>query len=74
MFGWIYMQGNIYKDNFADVWINRSQKYRDRSRTKTGLCAECDFYKYCDGNGMCLCDEKTGELLFCYLKRIESGE
>ena len=27
-----------------------------------------------EGNGMHLRDEKTGELLFCHLKRIEEGE
>lgn len=66
-----FIQGNIYRDNFAEVWINRFQKYRDRSWTKTGLCAECEFYKYCKGSGLHLRDEKTGELLFCHLHRLE---
>lgn len=66
-----FIQGNIYRDNFAEVWSNRFQKYRDRSWTKTGLCAECEFYKYCEGNGLHLRDEKTGELLFCHLHRLE---
>jgi len=66
-----FIQGNIYQDNFAEVWMNRFQKYRDRSWTKTGLCAECEFYKYCEGSGLHLRDEKTGELLFCHLHRLE---
>jgi radical SAM enzyme (rSAM/lipoprotein system) len=69
-----FIQGNIYKDNFKDVWLNKYSIYRDRSWTKTGICAECEFYKLCEGNGMHLRDEKTGELLFCHLKRIEEGE
>jgi len=69
-----FIQGNIYKDNLADVWNNRFEKYRDRSWTKTGECAACEFYKYCEGNGLHLRNEKTGELLFCHLHRIESGE
>lgn len=69
-----YIQGNIYKDNFAEVWQNRYSVFRDKSWTKTGICADCEFYKYCEGNGMHLRDEKTGELLFCHLKRIEEGE
>ena len=69
-----FIQGNIYKDNFADVWENRYQKFRDRSWTKTGICADCEFYGYCEGNGLHLRDEKTDELLFCHLKRIEEGE
>ncbi len=66
-----FIQGNIYRDNFAEVWTNRFQKYRDRSWTKTGLCAECEVYKYCEGSGLHLRDEKTGELLFCHLHRLE---
>lgn len=69
-----FIQGNIYKDNFAEVWENRYEKYRDRRWTKTGLCATCKDYDYCEGNGLHLRDEKTGELLFCHLKRIEEGE
>jgi radical SAM enzyme (rSAM/lipoprotein system) len=68
-----FIQGNIYKDNFADVWQNRYQVFRDKSWTKTGICTDCSFYKYCEGNGMHLRNEKTGELLFCHLKRIEEG-
>jgi len=69
-----FIQGNIYRDNFAEVWQNKYKLFRDRSWTKTGICASCSFYKYCEGNGMHLRDEETGELLFCHLKRIEEGE
>ena len=69
-----FIQGNIYRDNFADVWENRYHAYRNRKWTQTGLCAECDSYKYCEGNGMHLRDEKTGELMFCHLKKIEDAE
>jgi radical SAM enzyme (rSAM/lipoprotein system) len=69
-----FIQGNIYKDNFASVWENKYEKLRDRSWTKTGICETCKYYDYCEGNGLHLRDEKTGELLFCHLKRIEEGE
>ncbi|MDR2361840.1 MAG: TIGR04133 family radical SAM/SPASM protein [Prevotellaceae bacterium] len=65
-----FIQGNIYKDNFADVWQNRYAVFRDKSWTKTGICASCRSYRYCEGNGMHLRDEQTGELLFCHLKRL----
>jgi len=68
-----FIQGNIYVDNLADVWNTRFEKYRDRSWTKTGECAACDFYNYCEGNGLHLRNEKTGELLFCHLHRLEEG-
>ena len=69
-----FIQGNIYKDNFRDTWENRYSVFRDRSWTKTGICSSCEFFKYCEGNGMHLRDENTGELLFCHLKRIQEGE
>jgi radical SAM enzyme (rSAM/lipoprotein system) len=65
-----FIQGNIYQDNFTEVWQHRYKIFRDRSWTKTGICAECEFYKYCEGNGMHLRGEKTGELLFCHLNRM----
>ena len=69
-----FTQGNIYNDNFAEIWQNKYEIFRDKSWTKTGTCSECDFYKYCEGNGMHLRDDQTNELLFCHLKRIEEGE
>ena len=69
-----FIQGNIYKENLATVWNTRFERYRDRSWTKTGECATCEYYKYCEGNGLHLRNEKTGELLFCHLHRIKSGE
>lgn len=65
-----FIQGNIYRDNFAEVWNNRFQKYRDRSWARTGLCAECDSFRYCEGNGLHLRNEESGELLFCHLHRL----
>jgi len=69
-----FIQGNIYQDNFREVWENKYQIFRDRSWTKTGICGDCEYYKYCEGNGMHLRNEATGELLFCHLKRMEEGE
>ncbi len=65
-----YRQGNIYTDNFWDVWQNRFEKYRDRSWMKTGLCADCSFWRYCEGNGMHLRDS-SGNLLHCNLRKTK---
>ncbi len=69
-----FIQGNIYQDNLREIWETKYDCFRDRSWAKTGICADCDFFKYCEGNGMHLRDEKSGELLFCHLKRIAEGE
>ncbi len=66
-----YIQGNIYTDDFMTVWNERYQNMRDRSWTRTGKCAKCKSYKYCEGNGLHLRDEKTGELLCCHLEKLE---
>jgi radical SAM enzyme (rSAM/lipoprotein system) len=69
-----FIQGNIYQDNFKDVWENKYQVFRDKSWTKTGICANCEFFKHCEGNSMHLRHEKTGELLFCHIERLKEAE
>lgn len=64
-----FSQGNIYKDDFMDVWEKRFQPFRNREWMKKGICADCGFFRYCEGNGMHLRDDK-GELLFCHFKRL----
>ena len=64
-----YHQGNIYEDDFMEVWEHRFQPYRDHSWMKTGDCAECKYWKYCRGSGMHLRDG-NGKLILCHLKRI----
>ena len=64
-------QGNIYKDDFMEVWNNKYQPYRDREWMRKGECADCEFFRYCKGNGMHLRDGK-GDLLFCHYKRLQT--
>jgi len=66
-----FAQGNIYKDDFIDVWNNRFQQMRDRSWTKEGQCAGCKEYKWCRGNGIHLRDVKNHDVLRCHLKMIQ---
>ena len=68
-----FVQGNIYTDNFMDVWNNRYQSFRNREWAKKDECADCKYFRYCQGNGMHLRDE-NGNLLFCHLKRLQEGE
>ncbi len=61
-----YYQGNIYKDDFWDVWQNRFQPYRDRSwMHKKAPCDGCRVWRYCEGSGMHLRRE-DGELMLCH--------
>lgn len=63
-----YRQGNIHEDNFWNVWQNRYQAYRDRRWMKSGMCRDCSFWRYCEGNGMHLRDS-AGNLMHCHLKK-----
>lgn len=63
-----YRQGNIYSDDFWDVWEHRYAKYRDRRWMKTGICADCRFWRHCEGNGMHLRDAR-GELAHCHIRK-----
>lgn len=63
-------QGNIYEDDFVDVWENRFQQFRERDWAKTGKCSECKFWRYCEGNGMHL-HADDGSLIMCNLERLE---
>ena len=65
-----FTQGNIYKDNFMDVWNNRFQNMRDRKWTKTGKCAKCKHWKACLGNGLHLHDDANSEPAHCNLEQL----
>ena len=64
-----YNQGNIYEDDFMDVWENRYHPHRHREWMRNGDCKDCKHFRYCQGNAMHLRDNE-GKLLLCHLKRI----
>ena len=68
-----YIQGNIYKDDLWDVWQNRYQVMRDRSWAKIGDCKKCKYWRYCEGSSLHLRDEKTKELAYCHVQRLEDA-
>jgi radical SAM protein with 4Fe4S-binding SPASM domain len=67
-----FVQGNIYKDDFLDVWENRFGLMRDRAWTKTGICLGCREYKNCLGGAIHLWDEKKEGVLVCIHNKIKS--
>ena len=64
-----YHQGNIYHDNFMQVWEERFQPHRNHHWMKTGECADCPHWRFCEGNGMHLRDNE-GRLLLCHMKKL----
>jgi radical SAM enzyme (rSAM/lipoprotein system) len=67
-----YIQGNIYHDDFWTIWNERYQIMRNRSWTKTGICVDCKSYKYCEGNGLHLRQQKNDKLLCCHLELLNT--
>lgn len=65
-----YVQGNIYQDDFMDVWEHRFGLYRNREWMRKDECGDCTMFRYCRGNGMHLRDDR-GRLLMCHLHRLE---
>ena len=65
-----YYQGNIYHDDFWDVWENRFELYRNRQWMKQlEPCNTCKLFRYCEGGGMHLRRE-DGELMLCHHKKL----
>ena len=64
-----YHQGNIYQDDFMEVWQHRFLPYRNREWMRKDECAECKYFRFCRGNGMHLRGD-DGKLIMCPLHRI----
>ena len=67
-----FIQGNIYAHDFWEIWNNKFQVMRNRDWTKKGICAKCDVYKWCKGNGMHLHSPDKKDVLRCHYKMINS--
>lgn len=61
-----FAQGNIWTDDFCDVWEHRYQAFRDRSWLRTGRCAQCPEWSLCQGNSFHLVDPRTGGTRLCH--------
>ena len=69
-----FIQGNIYRDRFMDVWENRFQDMRLRDWARRGVCRNCRHWKKCLGNGMHLHTEKESDMLHCNYARLHESE
>lgn len=66
-----FSQGNIYKDNFSEVWEIQFETMRNRVWTKTGKCKNCRDFNSCQGNGLHYWNNKKKEVLFCHKNHME---
>jgi radical SAM enzyme (rSAM/lipoprotein system) len=63
-----FVQGNIYKDNFLEVWNSKFDIFRDRNWCKVGICKDCKSFKDCNGGAMHLWMENQDGILKCFLE------
>ena len=67
-----YYQGNIYKDDFWEVWENGFEPYRNRKWMKQmEPCNNCKLFRYCEGGGMHLRRE-DGSLMLCHHNKLQA--
>jgi len=66
-------QGNVYNDNFYEVWENKFSPFRNREWTKVGQCETCSQYKDCEGNGLHNWHGEMKNVLVCHHKKIENA-
>ena len=65
-----YYQGNIYTDDFWQVWENGFADYRNRQWMKQKEpCKDCQLFRYCESGGMHLRRE-DGSLMLCHQDKI----
>lgn len=68
-----FSQGNIYTDNFYQIWQTEYQPFRNRDWTKTGQCKKCKDYKDCLGNGFHNWHGDKKNVLVCHNNKIEKN-
>ena len=65
-----FAQGNIYQDDFLDVWENRFQIFRDREWMRSGICKDCKVFKNCLGGAMHLHRKDEENILLCHYSKL----
>jgi len=63
-----FAQGNIHHDSFVEVWEKKYAQFRDRSWMRTGLCASCSEWRFCQGNSFHLWDLDQGRPRICHCR------
>lgn len=63
-----FFQGNIFRDNFQDIWDNKFTEYRNRNWLKTGICKKCSHWNNCQGGSIHLRDKQSKGPHFCYVR------
>lgn len=66
-----FSQGNIYTDDFNEVWQTKFGKFRNRDWMRKGQCKTCKDFKDCQGNGFHNWHGEKQNVLVCHNEKIE---
>lgn len=65
------VQGNIYKDSFSDIWINKFKEFRHNKAIESKICKNCKFMNVCRGDSFHTWDFDSKEPKLCLIKKLE---
>jgi len=68
------VQGNIYKDDFVDVWENRFGVFREERSLRCGECMQCSDRKYCMGDSAHTWDFENNQPKLCVKNIMKQKE
>lgn len=69
-----FIQGNIYKNSFMDVWNNNFDEMRNRKWMKRGICEKCKDFKYCNGGAMHMRKDVNSDIGYCLWHEMQKSE
>lgn len=64
------IQGNVRQDNFAQVWNNKFEFFRNKNRTSCKKCKACEYWEECLGNSLHLWDFKKNQPKMCHMEML----
>jgi radical SAM protein with 4Fe4S-binding SPASM domain len=69
-----FVQGNIRKDSFKDIWENGYRMMRDLEWKRRGPCVQCKWWDFCRGNSMHLWDFSADMPSACHVNILKESE
>ena len=66
-----FIQGNIRKDSFTEVWETKYKPFRTMNRTINDKCKKCKDWKLCMGDAFHTWDFDLNKPRFCHLENIQ---
>lgn len=68
-----FSQGNIYTDDFYEIWQTKFNQFRNRDWMKIGQCKTCKDFKDCQGNGFHNWHGEKQNVLVCHNEKVEKA-